>query len=62
LTVDVASDENVAEAVYAHIQAIRALGKKTVNTGEIARALKLKPSQVAAAVGKLKIKGVKRAR
>jgi hypothetical protein len=50
---------DIQGAVYSHIQAVRALGKKNINTEEIAKALSLPVESVNAAVAKLKDKGVR---
>jgi hypothetical protein len=47
------SNKNIANAVYGHIRAVRALGKTTVDSHEIARALNLSPAQVAQALTQL---------
>jgi hypothetical protein len=52
-------NRNIENAIYAHIRAIRALGRKTINTIEIAEALSIPVTQVNAAIGSLKRKGVK---
>lgn len=49
----------VEGAVYAQIQALRALGRTSVNTTEIADALKLPISLVNETVARLRQKGVK---
>lgn len=51
----------IERAVFAHIQAVRTLGRSIVNTAEIAKALGLPLRDVAAVVDRLKTKGVKRA-
>lgn len=53
------SNKDIANAVYGHIRAVRALGKTTVDSHEIARALNLSPAQVAQALKELADKGVK---
>jgi DNA-binding MarR family transcriptional regulator len=53
------SRKNVLNAVYAHIRAIRALGRTEVNTSDIAEALSLPVAEVNRAVSSLKKKGVK---
>ena len=50
---------DVENAIYAHIQALRALGKTRINTADIAMALKVPPKTVELAVSNLKEKGVK---
>lgn len=49
----------VESAVFAHIQAMRALGRDSLNTAEIARALGLTQAQVLLAARRLRDKGVK---
>lgn len=49
----------IDNAVYAHMQAIRALGRTQVSSQEVARALGLPEAQVAAAAVRLKSKGIK---
>lgn len=46
-------------AVYAHIQAVRALGRKKINTIEIANALSIPVPEVNRVIDALKKKGVK---
>lgn len=46
-------------AVYAYIQAMRGLGRNTINTVEIAKALHLSVPVVHSAIAKLQSKGVK---
>ena len=50
---------SVENAVYAHIRAIRTLGRTTVNAREIARSLTLPLTDVNRAVTALRSKGVK---
>lgn len=52
-------DKSVEGAVFAHIKAIRSLGRTTVNASEIAKALDLPLGNVTIAVASLKSKGVK---
>ena len=52
-------DKRVANAVYAHIQAIRALGRNTINTADIAEALSISVYEVNRAITALAKKGVK---
>lgn len=54
------SNSKVENAVYAYIRAIRALGRTTVNTTDIAKALHLNVSAVDQAISSLRQKGVKR--
>ena len=49
----------VESAVYAHIRAVRALGRTTINSAEIAEALSLPLEKVHKAITALKGKGVK---
>ncbi len=56
------SDEDVEKAVYAHIKAVRALGRETANTLEIARALSIPLRRVEEAAKRLEPKGVRHAR
>jgi hypothetical protein len=51
--------EDVGAAVYAHIRAMRALGRTTVNTAEVAKALSLDVGVVDRAVAEMTSKGVK---
>lgn len=53
------SNDAVAKAVYAHIRAIRTLGRTNVTTGEIARALNIPTRKVDSSIAELKRKGVK---
>lgn len=53
------ADKNLVNAVYAHITAVRALGRKTINTQEIADALNLPLAAVERSILLLKKKGVK---
>jgi len=50
---------DIEKAIYAHIRAVRALGKKTINTAEIAEALTLSLDEVHSALVSLRNKGVK---
>lgn len=50
----------IEDAVYAHIRAIRALGRTRINTAEIAQALSVSQRDVDRAVENLKGKGVRR--
>ena len=47
-------DDSLESAVYAHIQALRGLGKTETNTADIARALGLRILEVERAINKLK--------
>src|SRR4051812_18428078 len=47
------SESEIDRAVYAHIQAIRALGRESITTVEIASALSLPPETVLASVVRL---------
>jgi hypothetical protein len=51
--------KNIENAVYAYIRAIRALGKTTINTADIAAALELAIADVDRTLSALKKKGVK---
>jgi hypothetical protein len=53
------SDKKLARAVYAYIQAVRALGRQQVNTWEIAEALSKSVREVERAVSFLRKRGVK---
>lgn len=57
-----ADARNVESAVFAHIQALRALGKTKVNTADIAKALGLRTDLVDRTVSELRNKGVKLAK
>lgn len=50
---------DIEKAVYAHIQAVRTLGREQINTQEIAQALALPQESVIAAVARLRSKGVR---
>lgn len=50
----------LVSAVYSHIRAVRALGRETINTNEIAKALSLPPRDVERAVAALTTKGVRK--
>lgn len=56
---DSRSFARIEKAVYAHIRAIRSLGRTTVNTAQIARALSVPIKDVDQAVAKLRTKGVR---
>ena len=53
------SQKKIENAVYAHLQALRALGQTKAETVEIARALSIPVRDVNAAVNALKSKGVR---
>jgi hypothetical protein len=53
------SEKNLENAIYAYIQAIRALGRMTVNTSQIADGLSLNIHEVNRAVSSLKRRGVR---
>ncbi len=53
------SGERVQNAVYAHIRAIRALGRTQINTAEVADALLLSVAEVNRAISSLEKKGVR---
>lgn len=54
------TQQTVEMAVYNYIQAIRALGRTTINTAEISRALSIPASDVEGVISKLTHKGVRR--
>jgi predicted Rossmann fold nucleotide-binding protein DprA/Smf involved in DNA uptake len=51
--------KDVQSAVYAHVRALRALGKTTVNSADIARSLGLSIREVESALIRLEKKGIK---
>jgi hypothetical protein len=53
------SNKDIESAVYAHIQAMRALRRTQVNTAEIATALRLRAEVVLRTIHALEAKGVK---
>jgi hypothetical protein len=53
------TDKGTENAVYAHIRAVRALGRTQINTDEIAKALGLSVGEVNSTLASLKKKGVK---
>lgn len=53
------NSKKIESAVYAHIQAVRALGRTQIEPQEIARALGLSLAQVTNTIQALKQKGVK---
>ena len=53
------ASKNIQNAVYAHIRAIRALGRTEINTSEIADALSLPVAEVNRAISSLKKNGVR---
>lgn len=53
------SSKSVRNAVYAHIRAIRVLGRTKINTAEVADALSLSVAEVNHAILSLEEKGVK---
>ena len=53
------AQKNIESAVYAHIQAVRALGRTKVNTVEIAKSLGLSLAVVDKTLKSLKEKGVR---
>jgi hypothetical protein len=53
-------DDKIERAVYAHIRAMRTLGRTKTNTSEIAHALSLGVDEVNRAVAKLRVKGVRK--
>lgn len=50
---------DIENAVFAHIQAVRALGRNQINSEEIAQALSIPQSSVIAAIARLQGKGVR---
>lgn len=56
---DGSASDAIEAAVYAHIRALRALGKASANTADIALALNLPVSIVHQAAENLKSKGVR---
>ena len=52
-------DKNTENAIYGYVRALRSLGRKTVDTVEIAEALFLPLNKVHNAIEALKKKGVK---
>lgn len=52
-------DEALVNAAYGYIQAIRALGRNTATTAEIARALAIDEWRLIAVLPKLKSRGVR---
>jgi hypothetical protein len=52
------SEGNIERAIYAHIRALRTLGKESINTEEIAMALSLPVKAVNKAIEALKDKGI----
>jgi hypothetical protein len=54
--------KKIESAVYAHIQAVRALGRTTINTTEVARALGLSLADVERTLSALRRRGVKTSR
>jgi len=59
VTVESFGHRNIENAVYAHIRAMRELGKTQLNTAEIAEALGLSVTEVDSTLAALKKKGVK---
>ena len=55
-----AVQKQIVAAVYAHIKAVRSLGRTGINTADIARALGLPLHEVERAVAALQTKGVRR--
>jgi hypothetical protein len=53
------SQEAIESAVYAHLQAMRALGHAFINTSDVAKALGLPQSLVDGTIAALKKRGVK---
>lgn len=53
------ADKDMEAAVYAHVRAVRALGRTTINTLELSRSLGLPLAKVEKAVSNLRSKGIK---
>jgi hypothetical protein len=49
----------IADAIYGHVQAVRALGRNEISVSEVARALGLSDADVMQALPLLRTKGVK---
>jgi hypothetical protein len=49
----------IADAIYGHFQAVRALGRNEISVAEVARALGLSEAEVMQALPLLRTKGVK---
>jgi hypothetical protein len=49
----------IANAIYGHIRAVRALGRTEISVAEIARALSLSEADIARALPLLRSKGIK---
>ena len=58
-TDDNTSAAKIADAIYGHVQAVRALGRKEISVAEVARALGLTDADVVRALPLLRTKGVK---
>jgi hypothetical protein len=54
--------QDLESAVFAYIQAMRAMGRNKLNTVDIAQALGCKPSDVEQTLASLRPKGVKKAK
>ena len=50
---------DIENAVFAHIQAVRTLGRSQINTDEIAQGLSIPQASVIAAIARLRDKGVR---
>src|SRR5262245_37390849 len=50
---------NLEDAVYAHIHAVRSLGRTQINTAEIAAALGINVGRVSEVLSRLRAKGVR---
>ena len=53
------STKDVEAAVYAHIRAVRALGRTVINSAEISNALAVPVAEVEKALVRLKAKGIR---
>jgi hypothetical protein len=53
------ASKKIENAVYAHIRAVRALGRTQINTDEIAKALGLTVAEVNNTIASLRARGVK---
>lgn len=52
-------DKKIENAVFGYIQAVRALGRTTINTTEVSRALNLRLADVERTLSALRKRGVK---
>jgi hypothetical protein len=60
--VETKDKQDFESAVFAYIQAMRAMGRTKLNTADIAQALGCKPSDVEQTLASLRPKGVKKAK